>query len=99
MLPDAVVLVSISQESTTRAKSSCFARNETKMLVLRTTTASGDHVLALRVDGFVQDKRILACATIRRKKMPEPRTLNASTCIMNEGLKVEVFAYKQLMFK
>ena len=69
------------------------------MLVLRTATASGDHVLALRVDGFGQDKRILACATMRGKKMPEPRTLNASTCIMNEGLKGGVFAYNKLLFK
>ena len=78
-----------------------LAPQETKVkcLLLRSNNGIGDHVLELRADGFGQDKRILACATIRGRKMPKALALTSSTCIMDKGLKGGVFAYKRLLFK
>ena len=47
----------------------------------------GNTVRMLRADGFGQDKRILACATMRGRKMPKALALTIRTRVLNKGLK------------
>ena len=94
-----------------RCYSAYFARayGKSEIILLRkkrrnNTRAShdngiGNHVRMLRAGGFGQDKRILACATMRGTKMPKALALSIRTRVLNRGLKEGVFAYKQLMFK
>ena len=94
MLPDAVVLhdYASTHHLATQGTSA-------KSLLLRSNNGIGNHVRMLRADGFVQDKRILACATMRGRKMPKALALTIRTRVLNRGLKGGVFVYKRLLFK
>ena len=66
------------------------------LIAFAITAAGGNTGMELSADGFVQEKRIFACARNPQEKMPEPLALTSIPWIL--GVRLKKFFHDKPLF-